>query len=83
MEGVPSLLEREAGIPAPLFERGRRLPAVTLLLHVVKERFVGAVDPLDNILNSLAAERLPLRMKCFLDLRDVFHQPVGGKVFSV
>ena len=83
MESIPSLFEREAGIPAPLFERGWRLSSVTLLLHVVKERFVGAVDPLNNILNSLAPKNLPIWMKRSLDLCDVFHQPVGRKVLPI
>ena len=49
---------------------------------MVKERFIGAVDPLNNILNGLATEGFPFRVKRFLDLGDVFHQPVGRKMFS-
>ena len=56
---------------------------MTLLLHVVKERFVGAVDTLNNILNSLAPKNLPFWMKRSFDLRNVFHQSVGEKVLSI
>lgn len=37
---------------------------------------------MNNILNGLATEGFPFRVKRFLDLSDVFHQPVGRKMFS-
>ena len=82
VESISRLFQCEAGIPAPLLKRWRRLSTVAFLLHMVKERFIGAVDPLNNILNGLATEGFPFRVKRFLDLGDVFHQPVGRKMFS-
>ena len=55
---------------------------MTFLFHVVEKCFVGTVNSLNHILNSLAAEGFPFRVKRFLDLRDMFHQLVGGKMFS-
>lgn len=56
-----------------LLKGRRRLSAVAFLLHMVKERFVGTVNSLDNILNGLASKSFPLRVKLSYDLRDVFH----------
>ena len=73
VESISRLFKCEAGIPAPLLKRWRRLSTVAFLLHMVKERFIGAVDPLNNILNGLATEGFPFRVKRFLNLGDVFH----------
>lgn len=48
-----------------------------------KERFIGAVYPLHNILNSLASKSLPLWMKRSFHLGDMLHQLIGREMLSI
>lgn len=83
MESVSRLLERETLVSLALAKMRRRLSAVPFLFHMFKERTVGTVNPFHHILDGLTAKSLPLRMKRFLDFRDMDFQLLGRKVLPV
>jgi hypothetical protein len=71
----PRLLERERTVLLDLLERGWR--SLELALEVAKEQFVGAVNPLCNVLNGLRTDQVPVGIaRQLLELGEMPHQVV-------
>jgi len=71
----PCLLEGERTISLHLLEAGRAGSNFTL--EVAKEQLIALVDALDNILNRLRTDKVPVAMlRQLLKLGDVLHQRV-------
>ncbi len=71
----PCLLEGERTISLHLLEAGRAGSNFTL--EVAKEQLVALVDALDNILNRLRTDKVPVAiLRQLLKLGDVLHQRV-------
>jgi len=79
---VPRLLEREGAVLLLLTERGRSRFATCL--DLVEKQAIGAVDPLGNILDSLAAKLVPERKTMLLlQLSNVLLKPRHVQALTV
>jgi len=82
VEQLPTrLLEGERRIFLHLLEAWR--VGSHLAFQVAKEQFVALVDPLNNVLNRLRANQIPvLVLRQFLELGDMGHQRIRVQSFA-
>ena len=53
------------------------------LLMVLEERFVGTINPFNNILHGLTAQLIPLRETASFQLGNMLLQPVGRQMLAI
>ena len=80
----PAGLFQSKGIILPILLEFRRMLSWSgLRFAPVKEGLVASVEPLHDILHSLGAEILPLRILSAAESGDKNLQPIGRNIFAV